>query len=111
MLGECVVCVRHQEDSGVSERVCVCMCARVDACTCVGVCCECATQTLAASPRLAGMMGSCSRNNGEQWNTKVENCKDSCLADLVLSGLSTQYQIYLTKFIIYFDDTITWYFG
>ena len=31
------VCVRR-EDSGVSGRVCVCVRARVDACTCVGVC-------------------------------------------------------------------------
>ena len=91
--------------------VCVGVCARVDACTCVGVCCGCATQTWAASLRLAGMVGSSSRNNRELWNARTESCKHSCLADLVLSGLSTQYQIYLTKFITYFDDTITWYFG
>ena len=60
MCGVSGVCVRR-EDSGVSGRVCVCMCARVDACTCVGVCCGRATQTLAASPRLAGMMGGSSR--------------------------------------------------
>ena len=41
--------------------VCVCVCARVDACTCVGVCVD-ATQTWAASLRLAGMVG---RNNWE----------------------------------------------
>ena len=40
MSGVSGVCVRR-EDSGVSGRVCVCMCARVDACTCVGVCCGC----------------------------------------------------------------------
>ena len=68
MLGECVVCVMRREDSGVAERVCVCMCARVDACTCVGVCCGRATQTLAASPRLAGMMGGSRQDNGEQMN-------------------------------------------
>ena len=45
--------------------VCVRVCARVDACTCVGVCCECATQTLAASLRLAGMVGRRNRNSGE----------------------------------------------
>ena len=110
MSGVSGVCVRR-EDSGVSGRVCVRVCARVDACTCVGVCCGCATQTWAASLRLAGMVGSSSRNNRELWNARTESCKHSCLADLVLSGLSTQYQIYLTKFIIYFDDTITWYFG
>ena len=65
VLGECVVCVMRREDSGVSRRARVCVCARVDACTCVGVCCGCATQTWAASLRLAGMVGSSSRNNRE----------------------------------------------
>ena len=93
--------------------VCVCVCVRARGCVhlCGCVCAVAGTQTWAASLRLAGMVGSGSRNNRELWNARTESCKHSCLADLVLSGLSTQYQIYLTKFIAYHDDIRTWYLG
>ena len=64
MSGVSGVCVRR-EDSGVSGRVCVCVCVRARECVhlCVCVCCG-ATQTWAASLRLAGIVGS-SRDNRE----------------------------------------------
>ena len=78
--------------------VCVCVCARAWMRAPVWVCAVDATQTWAASLRLAGMVDSSSRNNRELRNARTESCKHSCLADLVLSGLSTpQFRLILAK--------------
>ena len=100
------VCVRPEDEA---FPVCGCVvrrvCEWVHLCGCVWVWCR------GSDLDHLGEAGRVGGHGGQHRQHRRElkfYCRSHWLVDLVLSGLSTQYQIYRTKFIEYLNDTRTW---